>query len=83
MLDGEVSLSEGSPSSPSGDEPSARSCDVAGSPDCSSAVVCTSAVGSAELAAGVSVAVSPPPQAAATRATAKTAASSHICDLRR
>ena len=80
MLEGEVSLSEGSPSSPSGDEPSA---DVAGSPDCSSAVVCTSAFGSAELAAGVSVAVSPPPQAAATRATAKTAASSHICDLRR
>ena len=76
----EVSLSEVSPSSPSGDEPSA---DVTTSPDCSSAVICASAVGSAELEAGVSVAVSPPPQAAATRATAKTAASSHISDRRR
>ena len=75
MLDGEVSLSEGSPSSPSGDEPSA---DVAGSPDCSSAVVCTSAFGSAELAAGVSVAVSPPPQAATSTATAQTMAASLI-----
>ena len=48
-----------------------------------SAVVGTSAVGSAELEAGVSVAVSPPPQAAAAKATAKTADKSHICDLRR
>ena len=47
-----------------------------------SVVVGTSAVGSAVLEAGVSVAVSPPPQDAATRATAKTAASSKVCDLR-
>ena len=75
----EVSLSEGSSSSLSGDEISAE---AATSSDRSSAAVGTSAVGSAELEAGVSVAVSPPPQAAASRATAKTAASSHICDLR-
>ena len=77
-----VSLSEGSPCSPSGDEPSARSCDVATSPDSFSAVVGTEAFGSAEPEAGASVAVSPPPQDAATRATAKTAASSNVCDLR-
>ena len=61
----EVSLSEGSSSSPSGAEISAE---AATSSDCSSAVVGTSAVGSAELEAGVSVAVSPPPQAASTTA---------------
>ena len=78
MLDGEVPLSEGSPSSPSGDEPSARSCDVATSPDRSSAVVCTSAVGSAELEVRASVAVSPPPQAAASTAATQTMAVSLI-----
>ena len=78
MLDGEVPLSEGSTSSPSGDEPSARSCDVAGSPDCSSAVVCASELGSAELEAGASVAESPPPQAATSTATAQTMAVSLI-----
>ena len=43
-----------------------------------SAVLGTPAV----LETGASVAVSPPPQAAATVATAKTAASSNVCDLR-
>ena len=47
-----------------------------------SVVVGTSAVGSAVLEAGASASVSPPPQDAATRATAKTAASSQICDPR-
>lgn len=75
----EVSLSESSSSSSSGDETSAE---VATSSDSSSAVVGTSAVGSAELEAGVSVAVSPPPQAATTRANDSNAASNHICDPR-
>ena len=74
----EVPLSEVSPCSPSGEEPSADVADVANSPDCSSAVVCTSALGSAELEAGVSVAVSPPPQAAASTAAAQTMAVSLI-----
>ena len=75
MLEGEVPLSEVSPCSPSGDEPSA---DVATSPDSFSAVVGTEAFGSAELEAGASVAVSPPPQAATSTATAQTMAVSLI-----